>query len=155
MLLKKNGRTETLIIISFNEFSKSLSTVLALFFFYWDSVHSFFCHVLPSVSAWVKKYRAWTVLVEFIAKLPKPMFYIRRKMLKSFEFSLGANCMVKSKHYFHTGVIAFASEWRSDPAHADRKKKTPFTLLVSSWILEKKFPLSQYTYDSSTPITVA
>ena len=44
-------------------------------------------------------------------------------MLNFFEFSHGANCMVKSKHYFDTGVIAFASEWRTDPAHADRKKK--------------------------------
>ena len=51
-------------------------------------------------------------------------------MLNSYDFSHGANCMIKKLKFFLYETclvvalqIASASEWRTDPAHANRKTK--------------------------------
>ena len=68
---KKMCTTEKMIIISFSwVFQKFGYFFVYSFFFHFlqYSVHSFCCHVLPSVSTSLKKLKAWTVLVERITR---------------------------------------------------------------------------------------
>ena len=51
--------------------------IMCQLFFLQHSVHSFCCHVLPFVSASLKKHKAWAVLVGFVRR-PKTMFYINK-----------------------------------------------------------------------------